>query len=215
MVAELVSTWVSGWAVSRGTPQPVERPWGFFIEVGAPGHVARHVLPDADGPSVRGAAASVTVPDTWLKVPVEPELLAHWLTRDWVVDEEDPGHLMAVDLHATEPIPPGGYTASVEFRAGVTYVRVCDAAGETAANGQLALVGQAAVFDRIATEEAHRRRGLGNFVMRALADHAVAEGAILGVLGATDDGRALYETLGWKAHAPLTGCVYRPQALSG
>ncbi|MEV4440399.1 hypothetical protein AB0K09_15520 [Streptomyces sp. NPDC049577] len=29
-------------------------------------------------------------------------------------------------------------------------------------------------------------------------------------LGASPEGRALYETLGWKTHAPLAACVYRP-----
>ncbi|MFI1158798.1 GNAT family N-acetyltransferase [Streptomyces sioyaensis] len=102
------------------------------------------------------------------------------------------------------------YTAALETREDVTYVRLLDAAGECAAQGQVAVLGQAAVVDCVRTEDAHRRRGLGAFVMRRLADHAVAEGAALGVLGATDDGRALYETLGWKAHAPPAACIYRP-----
>jgi hypothetical protein len=46
--------------------------------------------------------------------------------------------------------------------------------------------------------------------MRALADRAVAEGATLGILGATDEGRALYETLGWKRHSAPADCIYRP-----
>jgi predicted GNAT family acetyltransferase len=62
----------------------------------------------------------------------------------------------------------------------------------------------------VVTEEAHRRRGLGGLVMRTLADRALEEGAALGVLGAIDAGRALYETLGWKKHATLAECVYRP-----
>ena len=59
------------------------------------------------------------------------------------------------------------------------------------------------------TAEAHRRRGLGAFVMRTLADRALEQGAVLGVLGATDAGRALYETLGWKKHTTLAECIYR------
>ncbi|MEU9118830.1 GNAT family N-acetyltransferase [Streptomyces sp. NPDC048506] len=85
-----------------------------------------------------------------------------------------------------------------------------DAAGELAAQGQMAVLGDATIVDRVGTQEAHRRRGLGNFVMRALADHAVDRGATLGVLGATDAGRALYETLGWTVQAPLAACVHRP-----
>ncbi|GAA1878304.1 hypothetical protein GCM10009753_01800 [Streptantibioticus ferralitis] len=201
---------MSGWVVSRRRPAPVEKPWGLYVEVGRPDQVGRHVLPDAVETAVRQAAASVTVPCTWLKVPMEPEETAAWLPPGWVVDMDEAGHLMAAELRATDPVPPGGYTPSVQTRDRVVYVRVHDAAGELAAKGQMALLGQATVVDCVTTEAAHRRRGLGAFVMRTLADHAVAEGATLGVLGATDEGRALYETLGWKAHAPLAACIYRP-----
>ncbi|MFH8748173.1 hypothetical protein ACH4GK_20090 [Streptomyces rimosus] len=44
----------------------------------------------------------------------------------------------------------------------------------------------------------------------ALQGHATTNDATLGILGATDAGRALYETLGWKTYAPLAVCVYRP-----
>ncbi|MGX1758672.1 GNAT family N-acetyltransferase [Streptomyces lydicus] len=211
MVPELVRIWASGWAVSRRTPRPVEHPWGVYIEVGKPGQVGRHVLPHADESSVRMAAAAVTVPHTWLKVPMEPADAGRWLPQGWVVDKDEAGHLMAVDLQVTDPVVPQGYTAAVETEDGVVRVRVRDAAGDTAAGGRMAVLGRATVVDGVTTEEGHRRRGLGNFVMRTLADHAVAEGAELGILGATDDGRALYETLGWKVHAPLAACIYRPR----
>lgn len=119
---------------------------------------------------------------------------------------------MATDLLATDPVAPEGYTVSVEISGAVTFLRVLDGAGEQAAKGQMAAVGDAVIVDRVVTEEAHRRRGLGGFVMRSLADRAVADGAVLGVLGATDAGRALYETLGWKKHATLAECIYQPLA---
>ncbi|MFF8614331.1 GNAT family N-acetyltransferase [Streptomyces sp. NPDC015350] len=92
----------------------------------------------------------------------------------------------------------------------MTRVRVLDGAGATAAQGQMAFLGEEVVVDRVVTDGAHRRRGLGGFVMRTLADHALEAGAVLGILGATAAGRALYETLGWKKHATLAECVYRP-----
>lgn len=209
MVADIVRTWVAGWAVSRRTAPPVGKPWGFYIEVaGNPDEVGRHVLPEAEESLVRSAAASVSVPRTWMKMPAEPEEIESWLPRGWFWEES--GHLMAVDLTATDPVAPEGYTATVETIGAVTYARVLDAAGEQAAQGQMASLGEAVVVDRVVTEEAHRRRGLGGFVMRTLADRALEEGAVLGVLGATDAGRALYETLGWKKHATLAECVYRP-----
>ncbi|WP_438297187.1 GNAT family N-acetyltransferase [Streptomyces sp. HUAS TT7] len=211
MVADIVGTWVAGWAVSRRTPPPVEKPWGFYIEVaGNADEVGRHVLPEAEEPLVRSAAASVSVPRTWMKMPAEPEEIESWLSPGWVVAWEETGHLMAVDLMATDPVAPEGYTVTVEAIGAVTYARVLDAAGEKAAQGQMASLGEAVVVDRVMTEKAHRRRGLGNFVMRTLADHALETGAVLGVLGATDAGRALYETLGWKKHTTLAECIYRP-----
>ncbi|SHM49607.1 GNAT family N-acetyltransferase [Streptomyces yunnanensis] len=209
MVADIVRTWVAGWAVSRRTPPPVEKPWGFYIEVADNAdEVGRHVLPEAEELLVRSAAASVSVPRTWMKMPAEPEEIESWLPQGWVMEES--GHLMAVDLMATDPVAPEGYTATVESIGAVTYARVLDAAGKQAAQGQMASLGEAVVVDRVVTEEAHRRRGLGNFVMRTLTDRALEEGAVLGVLGATDAGRALYETLGWKKHTTLAEYVYRP-----
>ncbi|GJF24777.1 hypothetical protein SHO565_53410 [Streptomyces sp. HO565] len=117
---------------------------------------------------------------------------------------------MAVDLRVTRPPAPEGYTVAVERVGRVLHVRVRDAAGEPAAQGQAALLGEAAVMDRVATVESHRRCGLGSFVLRTLADQAVAQGAGTGVLGATDPGRALYETPGWKMHSTLAECIYRP-----
>jgi predicted GNAT family acetyltransferase len=81
--------------------------------------------------------------------------------------------------------------------------------GELAADGWTAVAGKVAVVDRVATDEAHRRRGLGTVVMRALADAALGQGAELGMLGATVEGQALYERLGWTAHANLTGLVFK------
>ncbi|MGA5564913.1 GNAT family N-acetyltransferase [Streptomyces platensis] len=186
------------------------KPWGLYVEVGRPDQVGRHVLPYGDELTVREAAASVTVPHTWLKVPREPAEVGRGLPDGWVVDMDEAGHLMATDLRTTAPTAPEGYTATMETHDGVTYVQLRDADGALAAQGQMALLGQATVIDRVTTEPAHRRRGLGAFVMRTLADHAVADGATLGVLGATDEGRALYETLDWKVYAPLAACIYRP-----
>lgn len=144
-----------------------------------------------------------------MKMPAEPEELEPRLPRGWAVAWTGTGHLMAVDLVATDPVAPEGYTATVETVGSVVHVRVLDAAGGQAAKGQLAMLGEAAVVDRVRTEDAHRRRGLGRYMMSVLADHALEQGASQGVLGATAAGRALYETLGWKKHATLAECVYR------
>ena len=53
------------------------------------------------------------------------------------------------------------------------------------------------------------RSGLGWVVMRILANEAIEAGSSTGILGATVEGRALYENLGWKVHAPLASFIFR------
>lgn len=64
-----------------------------------------------------------------------------------------------------------------------------------------------AIYDRIVTEPAHQRRGLGRAVMHALQAIARAHGRHANVLVASAQGRALYETLGWRLHAPWATAV--------
>ncbi|MFC5187260.1 GNAT family N-acetyltransferase [Actinomadura harenae] len=211
MPEEIVRTWVAGWAVSRRTPPPVAKPWGYYIQVDDnPAEVGRHVLPVTEEQLVRDAAVSVTEPRTWMKMPAEPGDVESWISPGWVVAWEETGHLMAVDLAPARPVAPEGYTVSLERVGDVVHATVLDAAGEQAAKGQMAVLGEAVVVDRVRTEEGHRRRGLGGFVMHTLTDRAVELGAVQGVLGATDAGHALYETLGWKKHATIAECIFRP-----
>jgi ribosomal protein S18 acetylase RimI-like enzyme len=214
MVTRLARQWVLGWALSRGTEPPVEQAEGFRIDVGLPHHVARYVLLDAVEPAVEAAvrkvAGSVTEPNTWLKAFVAPELVASWLPPGWT--SGPPTFLMATGLRPSEVRAPDGYALTTETTAGVTFVRVLATDGAVAARGQIAVTGESAVVDQVETDPAHQRRGLGSLVMRTLANDAVARGASTGVLGASAEGRALYEALGWKVHAPLAGFVYRATA---
>ncbi|AOT61019.1 hypothetical protein A4G23_03896 [Streptomyces rubrolavendulae] len=207
--ADITAAWVRGWAVSRGTPPPAEEPWGYRIEVGR--DVLRHVLPEPDEPTVRFLCESVTRPYSWLKVLAEPEEVADWITPGWAIPD-DPGFMMTARLApggpgAPAPAPPAGYAVHRELHEGVHLVRVLAGDGSLAARGQVAPTGRTAVFDQVETYEAHRRRGLGSTVMRLLHAAAADAGATTGVLAATVEGRALYTSLGWRCHGPLTGVV--------
>jgi GNAT superfamily N-acetyltransferase len=209
-VAELARAWVAGWVVSREKPAPVEEAWGLRIDVGLPEQVVRHVLPEADEATVRKVAETVTTPRTWIKAFLPAEAMARWLGADWTPDSH--GFLMATALRASAPRVPDGYTLTSETRNGVTRIRILAADGSLAARGQVAPTGRSAVVDQVVTDAGHRRRGLGSVVMRTLANTAAEQGATTGILGATVEGRALYETLGWRVHAPLTGFVYRAES---
>lgn len=218
-LADVVADWISGWVVSRAAAEPVVRPWGWTIDVGQPKHVARHVIVDADESRVRAAAGQAEADGWWLKVfPPAPhegpeQLIGAWLGAGWAFD--DPGFLMSVDLEpvAAGPLPPG-YELRTWTRGGVLRVMVVAPDGALAARGQAGLAGAVAVPDQIETQPAHRRRGLGSVVMRALQHQAHAAGATRAVLGATTEGRALYESLGWRTHTAFAG-VYRVSPESG
>ncbi|MGW1891163.1 GNAT family N-acetyltransferase [Streptomyces sp. NPDC002004] len=218
----IVRAWVDGWVVSRGASFPVVEDWGYTIDVGLPKQVTRYVFAglgaDVDTAAVRKVAAAVAAPGVWLKVFAPEEDVMRLLGPGWTIDE--PGHLMSVALRrvgaAVTPGPagtglPDGYRLRSWTRGGVTRVLVTAPDGSFAARGQVAPTGATAVVDQVETSAEHRRRRLGSLVMRTLAEAALEQGAETGVLGATDDGRALYTSLGWRVQAPLTSVHYVPE----
>ncbi|WP_194915508.1 GNAT family N-acetyltransferase [Catenulispora rubra] len=207
MTTDLMHRWAEGWSVSRGTEPPVPTRWGLRIEVGDDKQLRRHLLFEPQEQGVRELVASIDEPLTWLKSHVAPSELAPWLPAGWIEDE--PGWLMAVDVAPAAVVVPDGYRLTSESKDGTTYVRILTSGGVLAARGQYGYVGDHGTVDQISTEPEHRRRGLGSVVMNALANKAYELGASTSVLGATNDGRALYESLGWKVHAPLAGFVYQ------
>ncbi|MET7299872.1 GNAT family N-acetyltransferase [Embleya sp. NPDC005575] len=198
--AELVRAWVTGWAPARELPPPVEVAGGFRLHVGLPGHRVRYVLFDVD--RVAELARTRTAPGTWIKVLAPAERVRQDLTPAWIVGE--PEYPMTGPLRRATASAPSGYTIEVESTGEVILVRLRAADGDVAAYGRIAVTGETAVADRIGTEAAHRRRGLGSVVMTALGDAAAARGARTGVLVASSDGLALYSTLGWTRHGVLT-----------
>lgn len=208
--AEAVRAWVRGWTVSRGAADPVPEPWGYTVDVGLPGHVMRHVLTDAGEAVVRKITENTTAPGVWLKTFVPPEALEPRLAPGWSL-AGGLGFLMTATLRAEAPAEPAdGYRLRTWTRAGVTRVLVRTTDGALAARGQVAVTGPTAVVDQIESYPDHQRRGLGRVVMRTLTNAAADAGATGGVLGATPDGRALYETVGWREVAPLTGAMSGP-----
>ncbi|MFC9747689.1 GNAT family N-acetyltransferase [Streptomyces niveus] len=212
----ITAAWVAGWAVSRSASAPVVEPWGYRIDVGLPGHVLRHILPEPDEPSVRKLCETVTEPGAWLKLLAPPEAVAGWLTPGWTVPD-DPGYMMFHALtRSVPPAPPPGYTVATEARDGVFHVRVTAPDGAPAARGQISAPGDGArgpgataVVDQVETWEDHRRRGLGSLVMRTLETAAADAGATTGVLAGTREGLRLYTSLGWQFQGPLTSVVRR------
>lgn len=116
--------------------------------------------------------------------------------RALVTDRDDETLMTSrlVDLESTVPV---GYETHWDVDDDRVNLQVV-AGGTLAATGNVAVVGDAATFDRIETMPRYQRKGLGRFVMQALTGWAIEHGAEVGILAASADGQGLYTSLGWQ-----------------
>ncbi len=206
---EFFLAWIRGWALTRDVDPPVAHADGFHIAVGIPRQAARYVFP-RPSLAIADLGASITQPWVYIKAAATSEQLRALLPARWRI--EDLHYMMTCDARSFPGSGgvPAGYAVEVDdasTAAGLAHVRVAAPDGTLAASGHLALGERLAIYDRIVTEPAHQRRGLGRAVMHALQALGRAHGRHEGVLVATDAGRALYESLGWRLHAPWAGAV--------
>jgi len=110
--------------------------------------------------------------------------------------------MMIVDMEtqdAEDPWLPDDYLRWVPSRTDGVHHATVYAGDEVAASGQVFVADHTAVFDKIVTEPGYKRRGLGSFIMRALAAQAFEHDVETGLLLASLDGQKLYSHLGWSA----------------
>jgi GNAT superfamily N-acetyltransferase len=205
----IFTAWIRGWALTREVAPPVPQADGYRIAVGLPRQAARYVFPHPS-PTLRKLGTSIAQPWVFLKACATSDELSALLPARWQMQAD--GFMMTCD-DSTFPgsgVLAPGYTLHVDEAAVATrraHVQVRAEDGALAAEGHLGLDDRLAIYDRIGTDPAHRRRGLGVAVMHALQALARAHGRHAGVLVATPMGRALYESLGWRVHAPWATAV--------
>ncbi len=203
--AALLQTWTRGWAASRACAAPIADGAGWRIEVGQPDQLRRHVFPAACD-TLRERGASIRDAAIWLKACIHADEMRALLPPRWTVHA--PSYFMRFDGEPPRTARwPDGYALRIEREGDVFHALVDAPDGTLASKGRIVIVDDAAIFDRIATDAAHQRRGLGRALMGAL--HATARdlGATRGLLAATQDGHALYTTLGWRVQAPYASAV--------
>ena len=201
----LADRWLEGWAVSRGATL-TRRTDVVDVDLGPDSRSRRRelvmVVPSVS--VLQAALAEVAMTDDlWATVIGERPHVGH---PGVPVQDEDEA-LMTVSLPQDAELPDG---VSLEADGRRAFARV-NVDGEHAAEGQVGLADGYAVFDRIRTQDAFKRRGLGSRVMQALTAWSVDQGATTGVLVASAQGQLLYERLGWTRRAPLTTWARAPR----
>lgn len=192
----LVEVWLTGFGVSRRVPV---RRYGALteVEVGSQDRRLELVLVDPDDTLLSNTLTRlVGSTDIWSTI-FSPEVRC-WALPTGVSEMLTDEVLMERALDAPGEQAPTVGRVELTVDGDRAFVAVHDG-DVVAARGQVSVVGPDAVFDRIGTEVAYRRRGLGTVVMAALTAWALTQGAERGLLAGSADGQALYAGLGWQA----------------
>lgn len=197
----LVHRWLAARSVSRGLPAPVADSGGWRVDTAGVDEVSRYVFAHPDD-GLRRLADTINQPRVFLKLCADADTLRRLLPSRWVI--RDSNCMMVSDAAPIRsPLLPPGYVLAMSTESGVTCATITSAEGALAARGYAAQHDGVFAYDRIVTEELHRRRGLGTALMSALGA-ARSDARAQQVLTATAMGAALYATLGWRVYCPYT-----------
>lgn len=206
MVNETIEKWMQGWSLSRKLPLPVKYKSGFKIEVGEEKQKIRYVFPELNDDFLN---LSKIINEPWihLKVCVSPDKVEKAVPERWKI--QPPGYMMSCFRPMKNPgsVMCEGYRLEYERYNSTVLLKIIAENGELACTGRVVLVDDLAVYDRIITEEEHRRKGLATFLMHELERTALSNGINNNFLVATKEGRALYESIGWELYSPYTSIV--------
>ncbi|WP_295992198.1 GNAT family N-acetyltransferase [Rugamonas sp.] len=199
--AALLWGWLTARSIARGLPLPVADRGGMRVDTGLPNETRRHVFA-GPVPGIRELAVSIDVPTIPIKMCCPGEQLLALVPSGWQL--QPASYLMIHDGSFDDtPVAPVGYRIEVVVGRPANAVRIWTDDGFLAASGYVVEHGGFCVFDRIAVDGAHRRRGLGRALMAALGATQTSS-ASRRVLVATEAGRALYLTLDWTVCAPYS-----------
>ncbi|WP_294198382.1 GNAT family N-acetyltransferase [uncultured Chryseobacterium sp.] len=200
---ELLEKWLKGWSISREKPLPEAWKSGFKVEVSDELQKARYVFPTVNEDFIQ---LSESIHESWVYLKVcEPfEKFRTLIPERWEIQPQ--GYMMYGQEKMTireDPLPDGYLIEVFQPRSDAFTVTIYTANNEEAAVGRLILVGGLAVYDRIITHQDHRRKGLATHIIKELESIALSKGISENFLVATELGKLLYESLGWKIY-----CLY-------
>lgn len=197
--AEIVENWLKGWCLSREVSFPVQYKSGFHVMVGDEKQKERFVFPHLNNDFFQ-LADSIDEPWIYLKVSTSPEEFIGKIPERWKLQPQ--GYMMTCFHPMNFPeisLAEGYYLEFSEYNT-TFVVRIVAENGEQASIGRVSLINDAAIYDRIITEKNHQRKGLASFLLKELEKIALSKGFSNNLLVATEEGKLLYETLGWKMY---------------
>ncbi|RQO40813.1 N-acetyltransferase [Chryseobacterium sp. KBW03] len=204
--AEIVENWLKGWCLSREVSFPVQYKSGLHVIVGDEKQKERFVFPELNDDFFQ-LAHSIDIPWIYLKVSTSPDELMGKIPERWKLQPQ--GYMMTCfqPMNFPEISLAEGYHLEFSEYNTTFVVRIVAENGEQASIGRVSLIDNIAVYDRIVTEINHQRKGLATFLLKELEKIALSKGFSNNLLVATEEGKRLYETLGWKMYCLHTSVV--------
>ncbi|MDR4894195.1 MULTISPECIES: GNAT family N-acetyltransferase [unclassified Chryseobacterium] len=206
VLAKIVEKWLKGWCLSREVSFPVPYKSGFRVFVGDEKQKERFVFPELNDDFFE-LANSIDEPWVYLKISTSPDEFTGKIPARWKLQPQ--GYLMTCfqPMNFPEISLAEGYHLEFSEYNTTFVVRVVAENGEQASIGRVSLIDDVAVYDRIITEKNHQRKGLASFLLKELEKIALSKGFSNNLLVATEEGKLLYETLGWKMYCLHTSVV--------
>lgn len=204
--AEIVEKWLKGWCLSREVSFPVQYKSGFRVIVGDEKQKERFVFPTLNDDFFE-LIHSMTEPWVYLKVSTSPDEFIKKIPEKWKLQPQ--GYMMTCfhPMNFPEISLAEGYQLEFSEYNTTFVVRIIAENGEQASIGRVSLIDGLAVYDRIVTEKKHQRKGLATFLLKELEKIALSKGFSNNILVATEEGKYLYETLGWEIYCLHTSVV--------
>jgi len=192
---ELLEGWLRARSIARKLPQPVPDHGGLRVDTGLPNERRRYVF-TGPAPGITELARTIDAPGVFIKMCGPGPKLLSLVTPKWQLQ---PGGYLMTKEPGRNPVPslPPGYRLQVQTESMLTTARIYTEDDTQAASGYAVEYGDVFVFDRIAVDPAHQHQGLGAALMAALGTAQQSQAAQR-VLVATEAGRGLYLTIGWK-----------------
>ena len=199
--AHLLEVWVTGWAGGRGYETRKEGRFPAALRADTTGQWEYFAHDPSDSEFADLAGKTAEVPARILTVFTNDAARYLYLAQQHGLNVTSASQtMMIVDMETQDSEDPWLADENLHLVTSKTdgvYRAVVQAGDELAASGQLVVVDRAAIFDKIVTEPGYQRRGLGSFIMKALAALAFEHDVETGLLLASQDGQKLYSHLGW------------------
>jgi len=204
--SDIIEKWLQGWSLSRNLPLPTKYKSGFKVDVGYVNQKMRYVFPEANNDFVQ-LARSIDEPWIFLKACTSCAEIKDRIPQRWTIQPQSymmscfkSMNIPSVNLNSEYKLQSDEYNST-------HIIRISTKGGELASIGRVVLVDDFAIYDRIKTEDNHKRKGIARFVMKELEKISLSKGISNNFLVATEEGKMLYDSLGWEVYSYYTSVV--------